>query len=75
LARIAFSTETRKEADESYSSIAGLFKQYELAIVAADERHVVRLRSNIRDEDVRIYRLKMTPDNAQRPLRQYLDEG
>src|SRR5215472_9618548 len=34
--RLASSIETRKESDESYSSIAGFFKQYELAIVAAD---------------------------------------
>jgi hypothetical protein len=73
--RLAFSIETRKESDESYSSIAGFFKQYELAIVAADERDVVRVRSNIRGEDVRIYRLKMTPENAQRLLREYLDEA
>jgi hypothetical protein len=73
--RLAFSIETRKESDESYSSIAGFFKQYELAIVAADERDVVRVRSNIRGEDVRIYRLKMTPENARRLLREYLVEA
>jgi hypothetical protein len=73
--RLAFSIETRKEAHEGSSSIAGLFKQYELAIVAADERDVVRLRSNIRGEDVRIYRLRMTPSNAQRLLREYLEEA
>jgi hypothetical protein len=73
--RLAFSIETRKESDESYSSIAGFFKQYELAIVAADERDVVRVRSNVRGEDVRIYRLKMTSSDAQRLLREYLDEA
>jgi hypothetical protein len=73
--RLAFSIETRKEVHESYSSIAGFFKQYELAIVAADERDVVRLRSNIRGEDVRVYRLRMTPGNAQRLLREYLEEA
>jgi hypothetical protein len=66
---------TRKESDESYSSIAGFFKQYELAIVAADERDVVRVRSNVRDEDVRIYRLRMTPESARRLLREYLEEA
>ena len=64
-ARLAFSIETRKDSDEGYSSVAGFFKQYELAIVAADERDVVRVRSNVRGEDVRIYRLRMTPTNAQ----------
>jgi hypothetical protein len=73
--RLAFSIETRKEAHEGYSSLAGLFKKYELSIVAADERDVVRVRSNIRGEDVRIYRLKMTPDNVQRLLRKYLEEA
>ncbi len=70
--RLDFSIETRKERGESYSSIAGFFKQYELAIVAADERDVVRVRSNIRGEDVRIYRLRMTPADAQRLLREYI---
>ena len=52
--RLAFSIEIRKEREEAYSTIAGFFKQYELAIVAADERDVVRVRSNVRGEDVRI---------------------
>lgn len=73
--RLAFSIETRKERNESYSSVAGFFKQYELAIVAADERDVVRVRSNVRGEDVRIYRLRMKPSDAQRLLREYLDEA
>jgi uncharacterized protein DUF4105 len=72
--RLAFSIETRKEKHEGYSSVAGFFKQYELAIVAADERDVVRVRSNVRGEDVRIYRLRMTPENAQALLREYVAE-
>jgi hypothetical protein len=70
--RLAFSIETRKVKGEGYSSIAGFFKQYELAIVAADERDVVRVRSNVRGEDVRIYRLRMTPANARVLLREYV---
>ncbi|HKM70398.1 MAG TPA: DUF4105 domain-containing protein [Stellaceae bacterium] len=73
-ARLAFSIETRKESHEGYSSVAGFFKQYELAVVAADERDVVRVRSNVRGEDVRIYRLRMTPANAQVLLREYVEE-
>jgi hypothetical protein len=73
-ARLAFSIETRQESDEGYSSVAGFFKQYELAVVAADERDVVRVRSNVRGEDVRIYRLRMTPANAQVLLREYVEE-
>ncbi len=70
--RLAFSIETRKESHEGYSAVAGFFKQYELAIVAGDERDLVRVRSNVRGEDVRIYRLRMTPANAQILLREYV---
>ena len=73
--RLAFSIETRKERNEQYSSVAGFFKQYELSIIAADERDAVRLRSNIRGEDVRIYRLKMSPEDVRRLFRIYLGEA
>lgn len=73
--RLAFSIETRKERGEAYSTIAGFFKQYELAIVAADERDIVRVRSNVRGEDVRIYRLRMPPAAARVLLREYVEEA
>ena len=57
------------------SAIAGFFKRYELVFVAAEERDIVRVRSNVRGEDVRIYRLRMTPANALLLLRQYVDEA
>jgi hypothetical protein len=74
-ARLAFSIETRKEIGERYSSVAGFFKQFELAVVAGDERDIVRVRSNVRGEDVRIYRLRMTPANARVLLREYVEEA
>jgi hypothetical protein len=73
--RLAFSIEIRKERHEQFSAIAGFFKEYELAIIAADERDVVRVRSNYRGEDVRLYRLRMTPDNARLLLLRYLGEA
>jgi len=39
---LAISIETRKERGESYSTIAGFFRQYELVYVVADERDVIR---------------------------------
>lgn len=69
--RLAFSVEIRRERGQAFSSLAGFFKEYELIIIAADERDVVRVRSNIRGEDVRLFRLRMTPANAQRLLRAY----
>src|SRR5215510_7353577 len=43
---LAISVETRRERQERFSSIAGFFKQYELFYVVADERDVIRLRTN-----------------------------
>jgi hypothetical protein len=73
--RLAFSIETRKQRGEAYSTIAGFFRQYELALVAADERDVVRVRSNVRGEDVRIYRLRMSPKYARELLREYVTDA
>ncbi len=55
---LAISIETRKERGESYSSVAGFFKQYELYYVAADERDVIGVRTNFRGEDTYVYRLR-----------------
>ncbi len=73
--RLDFSIETRKAQGQSYSTIAGFFKEYTLIIIAADERDVVRLRSNIRGEDVRIYRLSMPPAQARSLLVAYIAEA
>jgi hypothetical protein len=55
---LCISIETRKEVGEDYSTIKGFFRQYELMYVVADERDLVRLRTNYRkDEIVYIYRL------------------
>ena len=58
---LCFSIETRKEKGEDYSLIKGFFRQYELLYVAADERDLVRLRTNFRNEQVSVYRLKAEP--------------
>ncbi len=64
---VAFSVEIRRERHQSYSEIGGFFKEFELSIIAADERDVVRLRTNVRGEDVYLYRIRM-PVTAMRSL-------
>lgn len=72
---LCFSIETRKEVGEEYSAVKGFFKQFELTYVVADERDVVRLRSNYRSgEEVYLYRLKMPTDFARQVLLDYLRE-
>ena len=71
---IAISIETRKERGESYSTIAGFFRQYELVYVVADERDVIRVRTTYRrpQEDVYIYRVRAPRANIRRGFLDYL---
>jgi len=73
---LAVSIETRRERNETYSSIAGFFKQYGLFYVVADERDLVRLRTNYRKdppEDVYLYRIRgSASDNARRFFLDYI---
>ena len=71
---VCFSIETRKEKGQEYSAIKGFFKQYSLVYVVADERDVVRLRTNYRNEDVYLYRLKITPGKIKLIFLDYLGE-
>ncbi|MHC4770960.1 MAG: Lnb N-terminal periplasmic domain-containing protein [Planctomycetota bacterium] len=68
---VAISIETRKEKSEEYSAIKGLFKQFELMYIVADERDVVRLRSNYRKEDVYLYRMQLEPEFIQEVFLDY----
>ena len=73
--QLAISIETRKEKGEDYSTTRGFFKQYELYYVVADERDVIRLRTNYRKdppEDVHVYRLHGSIENGRRVFRQYM---
>ena len=70
---LCFSIETRKEKGEGYSAIKGLYRQFELAYVVADERDLVRLRTNYRvGEDVYLYRLRGSPEKARRLFLDYI---
>ena len=46
--RLVFSLEIRKERDETFSALGGFFRKFEQVIVAADERDLIRTRSNVR---------------------------
>jgi hypothetical protein len=62
---IAFSIEARYKAGQSYSPVLGLFRQYELIFVTADERDLIRLRTNYRkDEEVYVYCVQVQPEIA-----------
>lgn len=71
---VCVSIETRKERGEGYSAVKGFFKQYELVYVVADERDVVRLRTNYRGEDVYLYRLRAAPELVRKVFLDYMKE-
>jgi hypothetical protein len=71
---VCISIETRKEKGEEYSAVKGFFRQYELTYVVADERDVVRLRTNYRKEDVHLYQLVTKPGLARNVFLDYLRE-
>jgi uncharacterized protein DUF4105 len=74
---LAISIETRKERSESYSTIAGFFREYELYYVVADERDLIGLRTNYRKdppEDVYVFRTNAPPANARRLFMSYVDK-
>jgi len=64
---VVFSVEIRRQKGEGFSEIGGFFKEFELSIIAADERDVIRVRSNIRDEEDYLYRVRL-PFSAMRSL-------
>jgi hypothetical protein len=74
---LAISIEARKEKGEGYSTINGFFRQYELLYVVADERDLIGLRTNYRNdppEQVYVYRLKGNPEAERRVLLEYIDK-
>ncbi len=70
---ICFSIETRLEKGETYSAIGGLYRRCELIYVCADERDVIRLRTNFRKgEEVYLYRTTVSPAAARARFLEYL---
>ena len=71
---VAMSIEIRRETGEAYSALAGLYRQFELIFIAADERDVLRLRTNYRKgEDIYLYHTTFAPAQARELFLEYLD--
>ena len=70
---LCISIETRPEVGEGFNPIASLFKQFELIYVVGDERDIVRVRTNYRKEDVYLYHILTSPENARRLFLVYID--
>ena len=63
---LSVSVEARKEVEEDYSPVLGLFKKFELIYIIADENDVVKLRTNYREDPVYLFPIKTTQERIQK---------
>jgi hypothetical protein len=71
---VCVSIEARKRSGQEYSAIGGMFRQFTLQYVWADETDVVRVRTDFRGETVRRYRLRLDPPEVRRLFERYAHE-
>lgn len=69
---LCVSIETRPEVGEGFDPLASLFKQFELIYVVGDERDLVKVRTHHRKEDVFLYHINVSRENARGLLEVYL---
>jgi hypothetical protein len=70
---VCISIEARRQIGQGFDPLASLFKQFTLIYVVGDERDIVRVRTNFRHEEVYLYRVETSPENARRLFLVYLD--
>ncbi|MDH3476266.1 MAG: DUF4105 domain-containing protein [Rhodospirillales bacterium] len=61
---LAVSIEGRQERGEDYHPVWGLFRNFELVYVLADERDVIGLRTHVRKQRVLLYELVLSGEDA-----------
>jgi hypothetical protein len=74
---LAISIEARKDRTRPYATIPGFFRQYELVYVVADERDVIRVRTNYRKsppEEVYLFRIAGSPERGRRVFLDYMHD-
>ncbi len=72
---LAISVEARKDRTKPYATLPGFFRQYELVYIVADERDVIRVRTNYRKsppEDVYLFRVVGPAENSRRVFLDYM---
>jgi hypothetical protein len=70
---VCFSIEIRKKIGQTYSAIAGLYRQFALIYIATDERDVIRVRTNYRKgEDVYLYHTTISAGRAGERFLEYI---
>ena len=62
--RVALTIEARREAEEEFTPVGGLYRMFELTYVFGDERDFIRERANVRNQPVRLYRGKFDKERV-----------
>ena len=70
--RLVLSIEFRRGPGETFDPARGLFRRWPLCIVAGSERDLVRVRTNLRMESVRLYHLNASLPVVKEILRDYV---
>lgn len=70
---LVLSSEIRRIKGSRFSVVGGFFKQFELAMIAALPEDIIRLRTDVRREDVFRYRLGLHPEKARMLFEIYID--
>lgn len=64
--RLVLSYEIRRELGETYSPLKGMFRNYELMVVASDERDALALRTEIHRDPTWIFPVRARPETVRR---------
>jgi hypothetical protein len=71
---IGVTVEARREADEEYDAIQGLFNKFELAYIWSTAKELLTRRAVFLKKDMFVYPLGLTAEQEQRFLRSMLEE-
>jgi hypothetical protein len=73
---VAASIEARYQAGQSYSALRSFFRQFTIIYVLANERDLIRLRTNYRSgEDVYLFHMVASPEWSRLLFLQYLQQA
>jgi hypothetical protein len=72
---VVFSVEIRRQRGAQYSELGGFFKEFNFSVIAADERDIIRVRTNVRGEDDYLYRIGLTKAAMRSMFLAYVDQA
>lgn len=72
---LTFSIEIRKEKTEDFSAIGGFFRQFEVILIASDEKDIIYTRSNVRNEQVYFFPVHMPHAEMKALFEEYLSKA